>query len=80
MKNGIQREEDMPFSGCPRDVPDHTPSSQLGYIKEFVRLNTINEALIQLKKHPIGAALAVFQPEYKNIGKKVRVICFTRIY
>ncbi|KAF8080053.1 hypothetical protein N665_0979s0009 [Sinapis alba] len=71
MKNGIQREEHRPFSGCPRDVPDHTPSSQLGYIKDFVRLNTINKALIQLKKHPIGAALAIFQPEYKNIGKKI---------
>ncbi|XP_048634189.1 cathepsin L-like proteinase [Brassica napus] len=71
MKNGIQREEDRPFSGCPRDVPDHTPSSQLGYIKDFVRLKTIDEVLIQLKKHPIGAALAIFQPEYKNIGKKI---------
>ncbi|CAH8387311.1 unnamed protein product [Eruca vesicaria subsp. sativa] len=71
MKNGIQREEDRTFSGCPRDVPDYTPSSQLGYIKNFARLGTISEALIQLKEHPIGASLAIFQPEYRNIGKKI---------
>ncbi|CAH2058862.1 unnamed protein product [Thlaspi arvense] len=74
-RKGILREEDRPFTGCSQDVPPaRTASSQLGYIKDYVRLKTIDEALLHLKKHPIGAAMPIFLPEYKEIGDNGELI------
>ncbi|CAA7012895.1 unnamed protein product [Microthlaspi erraticum] len=70
MKNGIQLEEDRPFNGCSANIPARE-SSRFGYIKGFVKLNSIETALRELEGRPIGAALALFHPEYKNIGNKV---------
>lgn len=80
MKNGIQREENRPFIGCSKDVPAYIPSPHLGYIKDFVRLNTIHDALLQVGKHPVGAALAIFLPEYKTIGDQVSHIFVYTLY
>ncbi|CAH8265416.1 unnamed protein product [Arabidopsis lyrata] len=70
MENGIQREEDRPFTGCPQYIPDRVLSG-LGYIKDFKRIDTIEEALLQLKHQPIGAAVAMFFPEYNEIGENI---------
>ncbi|KAG5413041.1 hypothetical protein IGI04_000608 [Brassica rapa subsp. trilocularis] len=70
VENGIQREEDRPFKGCPENVAERKPS-EFAYIEKFVRLRSLEDALLQLAHHPIGAALAMFQPEYREIGKKI---------
>lgn len=68
MKNGIQLEDDRIFEGCGENVPDR-PSTRLTFIKGYVKLATIQEALEHLVDRPIGAALALFYPEYRNIGE-----------
>lgn len=75
VENGIQREEDRPFKGCPENVAERKPS-EFAYIEKFVRLRSLEDALLQLAHHPIGAALAMFQPEYREIGKKVNDLSF----
>lgn len=70
MDHGIPTEEDRPFKGCPQYIPDRTFSG-LWYIKDFMRLDTIEDMLLQLKHQPIGAAVAMFIPDYKDIGEKV---------
>ncbi|KAJ4903958.1 Cysteine proteinases superfamily protein [Raphanus sativus] len=70
MENGILTEEDRPFSGCPKDIPDRQ-QSELSYIKDFKRLHTADEALLQLKHQPIGAAVAMFYPEFNEIGENM---------
>lgn len=75
MKHGIQLEDDRTFSGCAEEVPDR-PSTRLTFIKDYVKLDTIQEALIHLEHRPIGAALALFHPEYKDIGGKASKFIF----
>ncbi|KAH0865071.1 hypothetical protein HID58_082282 [Brassica napus] len=80
MKHGIQLEDDRTFSGCAEEVPDR-PSTRLTFIKDYVKLDTIQEALIHLEHRPIGAALALFHPEYKDIGGKAsKFFFFSQIY
>ncbi|VVA99861.1 unnamed protein product [Arabis nemorensis] len=70
--NGIQREEDRPFIGCSADQPDsYRNPANLTFTKRHKTALSIDQMFGALKEGPIGASLAIFQPEFRKRAKEM---------
>ncbi|KAL0873036.1 hypothetical protein Bca101_022741 [Brassica carinata] len=64
---GIPEAKDWVYVGCraPNGPPNYRPQNiPRFYIKSVTKISSIHEALPYLQFHPIGAALAFFEPDY----------------
>ncbi|CAH8252842.1 unnamed protein product [Arabidopsis lyrata] len=71
-ENGIETEAARPFDNafCKKGF-ERRSSLNLAYIKDVVKLSSIEETIKALDRHPVAATIPIFEPEYSMIGENI---------
>uniref|UniRef100_A0A1J3HW27 Cathepsin L-like proteinase n=1 Tax=Noccaea caerulescens TaxID=107243 RepID=A0A1J3HW27_NOCCA len=69
--HGIETEQARPFLDMCEEYVAPKNSSNLGYIRTVEKMDTLEESLQVVERHPVAASIPIFEPEYIEIKDKI---------